>query len=104
MSEKKCEKCGEVATSTSGDKWYCNTHGVEARMRINQSMMPFESGDLINVMMSVEVADEGLGIEAIHPTGEPLIPSIIFSMHKIKDTVAGHYVTSGKGTGRIWVE
>jgi len=54
---------------------------------INQTMMPFESGDLINIMMSVEVADEGLGIEAIHPTGEPLIPSIIFSMHKIKDTV-----------------
>jgi len=71
---------------------------------VNQSMMPFEAGDLINVMMSVEVPDEGLGIEAIHPTGEPLIPSIIFSMHKIKDTVAGHYVTSGKGTGRIWVE
>jgi len=54
-------------------------------------MMPFEAGDLINIMMSVEVPDEGLGIEAIHPTGEPLIPSIIFSMHKIKDTVAGLY-------------
>ncbi len=71
---------------------------------VNQSMMPFEAGDLINVMMSVEVPDECLGIEAIHPTGEPLIPSIIFSMHKIKDGVAGHFVTSGKGTGRIWVE
>jgi len=54
---------------------------------VNQSMLPFEAGDLVNVMMSVEVPDEGLGIEAIHPTGEPLIPSIIFSMHKIKDTV-----------------
>ncbi len=52
---------------------------------VNQTMMPFDAGDLINVMMSVEVADEGLGIEAIHPTGEPLIPSIIFSMHKIRD-------------------
>ncbi len=71
---------------------------------INQTMLPFESGDLINIMMSVEVPDEGLGIEVIHPTGEPLIPSIIFSMHKIKDTTPGHYVTSGKGTGRIWVE
>ncbi len=71
---------------------------------VNQTMMPFDAGDLINIMMSVEVPDEGLGIEAIHPTGEPLIPSIIFSMHKIKDTVAGHYVTSGKGTGRVWVE
>jgi len=71
---------------------------------VNQTMMPFESGDLINIMMSVEVADEGLGIEAIHPTGEPLIPSIIFSMHKIKDTTSGHFVSAGRGTGRVWVE
>ena len=71
---------------------------------INQCMLPFEAGDLVNIMMSVEVPDEGLGIEAIHPTGEPLIPSIIFSMHKIKDTIAGHYVSTGKGTGRVWVD
>jgi len=71
---------------------------------VNQAMMPFDAGDLINVMMSVEVPDEGLGIEAIHPTGEPLIPSIIFSMHKIKDVVEGHYVTAGRGTRKIWVE
>ncbi len=71
---------------------------------INQTMLPFEAGDLINIMMSVEVPDEGLGIEAIHPTGEPLIPSIIFSMHKIKDTSSGHYVSAGRGTGRVWVE
>ncbi len=42
MSEKKCEKCGEVATSTSGDKWYCNTHGVEARMRIKNNNRNYE--------------------------------------------------------------
>jgi len=71
---------------------------------VNQSMMPFDAGDLINVMMSVEVPDEGLGIEAIHPTGEPLIPSIILSMHKIKDVTQGRYVSSGKGTRRVWVE
>ena len=71
---------------------------------VNQSMMPFEAGDLINIMMSVEVADEGLGIEAIHPTGEQLIPSIIFSMHKIKDVTSGHFVSAGRGTGRVWVE
>jgi len=52
---------------------------------VNQTMMPFVAGDLVNVMMSVEVPDEGLGIEAIHPKGEPLIPSIILSLHKIKD-------------------
>jgi len=52
---------------------------------VNQTIMSFDGDDVINVMMSVEVADEGLGIEAIRPEGEPLIPSIIFSMHKIKE-------------------
>jgi len=68
---------------------------------VNQTMMPFNAGDLINVMMSVEVADEGLGIEAIHPTGEPLIPSIIFSMHKIKDISEVRYISTAKGTRRM---
>jgi len=31
-------------------------------------------------MMSVEAAGEGIGIEAIQPPGEPLIPSIILTM------------------------
>jgi len=70
---------------------------------VNQSMMPFNSGDLINIMMSVEVPDEGLGIEAIHPTGEPLIPSIIFSMHKIKDISEVRYISTAKGTRRMKV-
>ena len=70
---------------------------------VNQTMMPFNKDDLINIMMSVEVPDEGLGIEAIHPTGEPLIPSIIFSMHKIKDISEVQYISTRKGTGRIKV-
>ena len=70
---------------------------------VNQTMMPFNAGDLINIMMSVEVPDEGLGIEAIHPTGEPLIPSIIFSMHKIKDMNEVHYISTAKGTRRMKV-
>jgi len=36
-------------------------------------------------MMAVEKKGEGLGIEAIKTPGRPLIPSIIFSMHKIKE-------------------
>jgi hypothetical protein len=52
---------------------------------VNQTMMPFNREDKINVMMSVEKTGEGLGIEAIRPKGEPIIPSIIFSMHMIKD-------------------
>jgi len=52
---------------------------------VSQTMMSFDSGDVVNVMMSVETPNEGLGIETIHPKGEPTIPSIIFSMHKIKE-------------------
>ncbi|NND85730.1 MAG: hypothetical protein HKM23_00040 [Nitrosopumilus sp.] len=71
---------------------------------VNQTMMPFQAGDIINVMMAVEKTGEGLGIEAIKTQGRPLIPSIIFSMHKIKDQVNGHWASSEKGTKKIWVE
>ena len=71
---------------------------------VNQTMMPFQAGDVINVMMAVEKTGEGLGIEAIKTPNRPLIPSIIFSMHKIKDHVEGHWATSQKGTKKIWVE
>ena len=71
---------------------------------VNQTMMPFAAGDIINVMMAVEATGEGLGIEAIKPVNRPLIPSIIFSMHKIKDHVQGHWVSTQKGTKKLWVE
>jgi hypothetical protein len=67
-------------------------------------MMTFQAGDVLNVMMAVEKTGEGLGIEAIKTEGRPLIPSIIFSMHKIKDSVDGHWRTTEKGTKKIWVE
>ena len=71
---------------------------------VNQAMMPFQAGDVINVMMAVEKTGEGLGIEAIKTSGRPLIPSIIFSMHKIKEDVQGHWVSVDKGTKKMWVE
>ena len=71
---------------------------------VNQTMMPFNAGDVLNVMMAVEKTGEGLGIEAIRTEGRPLIPSIIFSMHKIKDHTEGHWVSSQKGTKKLWVE
>ena len=71
---------------------------------VNQTMSAFKAGDVVNVMMAVDKAGEGLGIEAIKSSGRPLIPSIIFSMHKIKDSVDGHWVSSEKGTKKIWVE
>ncbi len=71
---------------------------------VNQTMMPFNSGDVLNVMMAVDKTGEGLGIEAIRTEGRPLIPSIIFSMHKIKDETQGHWVHTQKGTKTVWVE
>jgi len=41
-------------------------------------------------IMAVEKIEDGLGIEAIHTEDRPLIPRIIFSMHKIKDYSEGH--------------
>jgi hypothetical protein len=65
--------------------------------------MPFSAGDVLNVMMAVEKPGEGLGIEAIKDPGRPLIPSIILSMHKIKDHSEGHWSTTQRGT-KTWVE
>jgi len=45
-----------------------------------QVLTKLNAGDTLNVMMSTETADEGLGIEAIQPPGEPLIPSIILTI------------------------
>ena len=71
---------------------------------INQTMMSFNAGDVLNVMMAVSKAGDGLGVEAIRTEGRPLIPSIIFSMHKIKDSVEGHWVSTQKGTKKMWIE
>ena len=79
-------------------------NGDEKDVIVNQAMLAFNAGDVINVMMAVDKAGEGLGIEAIRTPGRPLIPSIIFSMHKIKDAAGGHWVTTQKGTKKVWVE
>ncbi len=71
---------------------------------VNQTMSPFKAGDVLNVMMAVEKTGEGLGIEAIKSKDRPLFPSIIFSMHKIKDSVEGRWISTQKGTKKVWVE
>ncbi len=45
-----------------------------------QVLTRLNEGDTLNIMMSVEKKGEGLGIEAIQPLGEPLVPSIILTM------------------------
>ena len=71
---------------------------------VNQTMIPFSAGDVLNVMMAVEKIGEGLGIEAIRTPGRPLVPSIIFSMHKIKEHTEGYWASTQKGTKKLWVE
>jgi len=51
---------------------------------ITQMVTHLNEGDRLNVMMSVEVTDEGLGIEAIKPAGEPLVPSIILTILQLQ--------------------
>ena len=80
------------------------TSNADKDVIVNQTMSVFKAGDVVNVMMAVSKTGEGLGIEAIKSTDRPLIPSIIFSMHKIKDSVEGHWISTQKGTKKIWVE
>jgi len=47
---------------------------------ILQVLTRLNEGDTLNIMMSVEGTGEGIGIEAIQPPGEPLVPSIILTM------------------------
>ena len=63
-----------------------NLHNKDAKsVAINQTMVPFRQDDIINIMMSVSVGNEGVGIECIKPKGEPIIPSIIVSMHLVRE-------------------
>jgi len=43
-------------------------------------------------------------MESIRTPDRPPIPSIIFSMHKIKDSVGDRWMHTQKGTKTVWVE
>ena len=47
---------------------------------ISQGILPLAAGDVLEVMMSANNPEANICIEAIQPAGEPLVPSIIFSM------------------------
>jgi len=51
---------------------------------MTQTVVRIKKDDKLNIMMAVEVADEGLGIEAIRPEREPLIPSIILTILQLQ--------------------
>lgn len=50
---------------------------------VSQGVGCFEPGDKINLIMSSNSEEQGVGIVAIQPPNEPLIPSIIFSMFRV---------------------
>lgn len=60
-------------------------HGTSKDVIINQSMIPLLREDKVQIMMSVETGNEGIGLEAIKPKGEPTIPSIILSMRMTEE-------------------
>ena len=48
-----------------------------------QGIAECKVGDVLQVAIAASTAGKGIGIKAIKPQGEPVIPSIIFSMYKI---------------------
>ena len=59
----------------------CQDEGSMAKdVIISQGIVPLSEGDTVEVMMSANNPEAGMCIEAIEPPGEPLVPSIIFSM------------------------
>jgi hypothetical protein len=61
----------------------CQDAGSMAKdVIISQGIVPLESGDVLEVLMSANNPEANICIEAIQPPGEPLVPSIIFSMIK----------------------
>ena len=60
------------------------TAACEKDVIVTQTVTRLNSGDTLNIMMSVETTEEGLGIEAIQPVGEPLVPSIILTILQLQ--------------------
>lgn len=52
----------------------------EKTVGIMNSVLPLNRGDTLNIVMAAETIEEGMGLEAIAPDGEPTIPSIIVTV------------------------
>ena len=61
----------------------CQDAGSMAKdVIVSQGIVPLAAGDVLEVMMSANNPEADMCIEAIQPAGEPLVPSVIFSMIK----------------------
>lgn len=56
------------------------THICESDVVPLNAVLDLNKGDLVKVIMAAETDDEGIGIEAIEPDGEPTIPSMILTI------------------------
>ena len=63
---------------------YTSLHHEQKDIAVLQQVISLAKTDIVNIMMSVEDLESGLGIETIEPEGEPLIPSIIFTMYQLE--------------------
>ena len=52
----------------------------EKTVAMMNSVLPLNRGDTVNIVMAAETIEEGMGLEAIAPDGEPTIPSIIITV------------------------
>ncbi|MDH3312785.1 MAG: hypothetical protein OEM28_06520 [Nitrosopumilus sp.] len=77
-------------------------YGVEYSNYRPDDIRVIESGTY--VMMTVEKTGEGLEVKVIKTSGIPLIPSIIFSIHKIKDFKEGQWNSTERGTNKQLVD
>ncbi|MCG9661161.1 hypothetical protein [Vibrio mediterranei] len=62
---------------------HCFGDQVTTDVIIGQGVGCYEQGDIIRMFMSSTGSNEGVGIVAITPENEPLVPSIIFSMFRV---------------------
>ena len=63
---------------------YSSIHHKQQDVALLQVVTHLGKTDTINIMMSVENLEDGLGIEAIEPEGEPLVPSIITTILQLQ--------------------
>ena len=72
-----------LGTASGSNVQPCQDEGSPAKdVIISQGIAPMEAGDTLEVLMSANHPEAAMCIEAIQPSGEPLLPSIIFSMIK----------------------
>ena len=59
------------------------TETLDTKVVVSQAAIRLAAGDTIKVYISVSLTTAGAGLRVTNPSGEPRIPSIIFTMYKI---------------------